>query len=65
LDREREQSRFRGSRREHRGSKREHYGAVQGRSRWEPELAASYPAIAAHVIYIVRQHCCLAQPSAA
>ena len=23
---------------EHRGSKGEHYGAVQGRSRWEPEM---------------------------
>ena len=30
---------------------REQYGAVQGRSRWEPELAALYPAITARVIY--------------
>jgi len=35
---------------EHRGSKREHYRAVQGRSTLEPELAALYPAIAAHII---------------
>jgi len=40
--------------------------AVQGRSRWEPEMAASYPAITAHVIYDnIREHCCLAQPPAA
>ena len=54
FDREREQGRFRGSSggatREQRGSS-EHYGAVQGRSRWEPELAALYPAIAARFIY--------------
>jgi len=74
--REREQGRFRGSSegaggstegalREQRGSKGEHCGAVQRRSRWEPELAALYPAIAARIIYDVRQHCCLAQPPAA
>jgi len=51
FDREREQGRFRGSsegaressegaRGSSEGALREHYGAVQGRSRWEPELAA-------------------------
>jgi len=29
----------RGSKGEQRGSKRERFGAVQGRSRWEPEMA--------------------------
>ena len=49
--REREQGRFKGSSegakgsnggapREERGADRERYGAVQGRSRWEPKLAA-------------------------
>jgi len=49
-----------GALREQRGSKKEHYGAVQGRSRWEPELAAWYPAIAAHVGFC--QGCCLTIP---
>ncbi len=49
-----------GATREQGGAAREHYGAVQGRSRWEPELAALYPAIAARVIYDVRSgSCCL------
>ena len=43
------------ARREQRGSNegatREHNGALQGHSRWEPNMASSYPAIAAHVIY--------------
>ena len=34
---------------------------MQGRSRWEPELAALYPAIAARIIYDVRQLCFVAQ----
>ncbi len=62
FDGEREQGRFRGSSEGARGSSegaggssegatREHHGAVQGRSRWEPKMASSYPAIAAHVIY--------------
>ena len=29
-----------GATREQGGAAKEHYGAVQGRSRWEPELAA-------------------------
>jgi len=33
-----------GAAREQRGSKRKHYEAVQGRSRWEPEMASSVSA---------------------
>ena len=78
--REREQGRFRGSiegaggaprkqggsLREQGGALREYRGAAQGHSTREPELAASYPAIAAHVFFNnVREYCCLDQPPAA
>lgn len=36
---------------EHRGSKREHYGAVQGRSRWQPEMAPSLSAWATIFVF--------------
>ena len=45
--REREQGRFRGSTEGARGSTMGE--CRQGRSRWEPEVAAWYPTIAAHV----------------
>ena len=38
--------------REQEGARREHHGAVEGRSRWEPELAALYPAIAGHLFHL-------------
>jgi len=57
-----------GATREQGGALREQEGALwdsAGAQQVEPELAALYPAIAARVIYDVRQHCCLAQPPAA
>ena len=69
--REREQGRFRREQREsNAGAGQSTEGAWEKRhSRWEPDLAASYPAIAAHV-YRSRtafvKHCRrLAQPPAA
>ena len=59
--REREQSHFRGSS-EGAGGSTDGALTEQRGSRWEPELAALYPAIVARVIYDLRQHCCLAQP---
>jgi len=57
-----------GSRAALEGAAREQEGALwdsAGAQQVVPELAALYPAIAARVIYDVRQHCCLAQPPAA